>query len=393
MLVAQRLYESGFITYMRTDSMNLSSLAINTAKDEIISTLGEKYLKIRNYHTKSKGAQEAHEAIRPTYINNHEIDAPSQERRLYELIWKRTIASQMSDAELEKTTATIKISNRAEKFVAIGEVLKFDGFLRVYLESQDEESDTENNSKMLPPIHINENLTISEIEATERFTQRPARYTEASLVRKLEELGIGRPSTYAPTISTIQQREYIEKGDREGKERSYNILTLKNNQIIDKTKTEITGTEKAKLLPTDIGIVVTDFLTEFFPDILNYNFTANVEEKFDHIAEGKLEWTNAIDNFYKLFHPVVEEAKETVKKAVKEVAKNIDIKKFAETTIELPGFAVTMSSIEEAIKKDIKDKGIEGKEISVYVNVEQKAAYYTVDGQGSDDYRIDLNTL
>lgn len=309
MLVAQRLYESGFITYMRTDSMNLSSLAINTAKDEIISTLGEKYLKIRNYHTKSKGAQEAHEAIRPTYINNHEIDAPSQERRLYELIWKRTIASQMSDAELEKTTATIKISNRAEKFVAIGEVLKFDGFLRVYLESQDEESDTENNSKMLPPIHINENLTISEIEATERFTQRPARYTEASLVRKLEELGIGRPSTYAPTISTIQQREYIEKGDREGKERSYNILTLKNNQITDKTKTEITGTEKAKLLPTDIGIVVTDFLTEFFPDILNYNFTANVEEKFDHIAEGKLEWTNAIDNFYKLFHPVVEEAK------------------------------------------------------------------------------------
>lgn len=309
MLVAQRLYESGFITYMRTDSMNLSSLAINTTKDEIISTLGEKYLKIRNYHTKSKGAQEAHEAIRPTYINNHEIDAPSQERRLYELIWKRTIASQMSDAELEKTTATIKISNRTEKFVAIGEVLKFDGFLRVYLESQDEESDTENNSKMLPPIHINESLTISEIEATERFTQHPARYTEASLVRKLEELGIGRPSTYAPTISTIQQREYIEKGDREGKERSYNILTLKNNQITDKTKTEITGTEKAKLLPTDIGIVVTDFLTEFFPDILNYNFTANVEEKFDHIAEGKLEWTNAIDNFYKLFHPVVEEAK------------------------------------------------------------------------------------
>ena len=185
----------------------------------------------------------------------------------------------MSDAELEKTTATIKISNRAEKFVAIGEVLKFDGFLRVYLESQDEESDTENNSKMLPPIHINENLTISEIEATERFTQRPARYTEASLVRKLEELGIGRPSTYAPTISTIQQREYIEKGDREGKERSYNILTLKNNQITDKTKTEITGTEKAKLLPTDIGIVVTDFLTEFFPDILNYNFTANVEDE------------------------------------------------------------------------------------------------------------------
>ena len=309
MMVAQRLYESGFITYMRTDSMNLSSLAINTAKEEIISTLGEKYLKIRNYHTKSKGAQEAHEAIRPTYISNHEIEASSQERKLYELIWKRTIASQMSDAEVEKTTATIAISNREEKFIAIGEVLKFDGFLRVYLESSDDEAETENNDKMLPPIHVNEKLPIAGIEATERFTQRPARYTEASLVRKLEELGIGRPSTYAPTISTIQQREYVEKGDREGIERKYNILTLKYNQITDRDATEITGTEKAKLIPTDIGMVVTDFLTEFFPDILNYNFTANVEEKFDHIAEGKLEWTNAIDNFYKLFHPVVEEAK------------------------------------------------------------------------------------
>ena len=309
MVVAQRLYESGFITYMRTDSVNLSSLAINAAKEQIISTLGEKYLKIRNYHTKSKGAQEAHEAIRPTYISNQEINAPAQEQRLYELIWKRTVASQMSDAEVEKTTATINITNRPEKFIAIGEVLKFDGFLRVYLESQDDETDTENNGKMLPPIQVNEQLQMSQIEATERFSQRPPRYTEASLVRKLEELGIGRPSTYAPTISTIQQREYIEKGDREGSKRSYNILTLKNNQITDKTATEITGAEKSKLLPTDIGIVVTDFLTEFFPDILNYNFTANVEEKFDYIAEGKLEWTQAIDNFYKLFHPVVEEAK------------------------------------------------------------------------------------
>ena len=209
MVVAQRLYESGFITYMRTDSVNLSSLAINAAKEQIISTLGEKYLKIRNYHTKSKGAQEAHEAIRPTYISNQEINAPAQEQRLYELIWKRTVASQMSDAEVEKTTATINITTRPEKFIAIGEVLKFDGFLRVYLESQDDETDTENNGKMLPPIQVNEQLQMSQIEATERFSQRPPRYTEASLVRKLEELGIGRPSNYAPTISTIQQREYI----------------------------------------------------------------------------------------------------------------------------------------------------------------------------------------
>lgn len=310
MMIAQRLYESGFITYMRTDSVNLSSLAINTSKEEIISSLGEKYLKIRHYQTKSKGAQEAHEAIRPTYMSQKEIDAPSQERRLYELIWKRTIASQMSDAELEKTTAVINISSRNEKFVATGEVLKFDGFLKVYLESQDDENEGENNEKMLPPLSLKQELKYSDIEATERFTQRPHRYTEASLVHKLEELGIGRPSTYAPTISTIQQREYVEKGDREGTERKYNTLLLKNGNIKDCTKTEITGAEKAKLIPTDIGIVVNDFLVQYFPDIMDYNFTANVEQTFDHIAEGKLPWSNAIDQFYKLFHPVVKDALE-----------------------------------------------------------------------------------
>ena len=310
MMIAQRLYESGFITYMRTDSVNLSSLAINTSKEEIISSLGEKYLKIRHYQTKSKGAQEAHEAIRPTYMSQKEIDAPSQERRLYELIWKRTIASQMSDAEHEKTTAVINISSRNEKFVATGEVLKFDGFLKVYLESQDDENEGENNEKMLPPLSLKQELKYNDIEATERFTQRPPRYTEASLVHKLEELGIGRPSTYAPTISTIQQREYVEKGDREGTERKYNTLLLKNGNIKDCIKTEITGAEKAKLIPTDIGIVVNDFLVQYFPDIMDYNFTANVEQTFDHIAEGKLPWSNAIDQFYKLFHPVVKDALE-----------------------------------------------------------------------------------
>ncbi|MCP9610499.1 type I DNA topoisomerase [Coprobacter tertius] len=308
MMVAQRLYEAGFITYMRTDSVNLSGLAINAAKDVIVSALGEKYLKVRNYHTRSKGAQEAHEAIRPTYMDKQEIEAPAQERRLYELIRKRTLASQMSDAELEKTTVAIGISTRNEKFVATGEVLKFDGFLRVYLESKDDETEVEGDGKMLPPLTLHQELKNEMIEATERFTQRPPRYTEASLVHKLEELGIGRPSTYAPTISTIQQRGYVEKGDREGSERSYNTLTLQNGHIKDIVRTEITGTEKAKLIPTDIGMVVTDFLTEYFPDILDYNFTANVEEKFDDVAEGKMVWTDAIDNFYKLFHPVVKDA-------------------------------------------------------------------------------------
>mgnify|MGYP001275497593 FL=1 len=285
MMVAQRLYEAGHITYMRTDSVNLSSLAINTTKDEIVKTLGERYLHIRNYHTHTKGAQEAHEAIRPTYISHHEINASSQEKRLYELIWKRTIASQMSDAELEKTTATIAVSGRKEHFVAVGEVLKFDGFLKVYMESTDDESDAEGNDKMLPALAKGDVLTLSSVTATERFSQAPARYTEASLVRKLEELGIGRPSTYAPTISTIQQREYVEKGDRKGTERKYRMLTLHDGKIESGEKTELTGADKGKLLPTDLGVVVNDFLTEYFPDILNYNFTANVEQQFDDIAE------------------------------------------------------------------------------------------------------------
>ena len=308
MMVAQRLYEAGHITYMRTDSVNLSSLAINTTKDEIVKTLGERYLHIRNYHTHTKGAQEAHEAIRPTYISHHEINASSQEKRLYELIWKRTIASQMSDAELEKTTATIAVSGRKEHFIAVGEVLKFDGFLKVYMESTDDESDAEGNDKMLPALAKGDVLTLSSVTATERFSQAPARYTEASLVRKLEELGIGRPSTYAPTISTIQQREYVEKGDRKGTERKYRMLTLHDGKIESGEKTELTGADKGKLLPTDIGVVVNDFLTEYFPDILNYNFTANVEQQFDDIAEGKTVWNDEIDHFYKLFHPVVESA-------------------------------------------------------------------------------------
>ena len=308
MMVAQRLYEAGHITYMRTDSVNLSSLAINTTKDEIVKTLGERYLHIRNYHTHTKGAQEAHEAIRPTYISHHEINASSQEKRLYELIWKRTIASQMSDAELEKTTATIAVSGRKEHFVAVGEVLKFDGFLKVYMESTDDEGDTEGNDKMLPALAKGDVLALSSVTATERFSQAPARYTEASLVRKLEELGIGRPSTYAPTISTIQQREYVEKGDRKGTERKYRMLTLHDGKIESGEKTELTGADKGKLLPTDIGVVVNDFLTEYFPDILNYNFTANVEQQFDDIAEGKTVWNDEIDHFYKLFHPVVESA-------------------------------------------------------------------------------------
>lgn len=308
MMVAQRLYEAGHITYMRTDSVNLSSLAINTTKEEIVKTLGERYLHIRNYHTHTKGAQEAHEAIRPTYISHHEINASSQEKRLYELIWKRTIASQMSDAELEKTTATIAVSGRKEHFVAVGEVLKFDGFLKVYMESTDDEGDTEGNDKMLPALAKGDVLALSSVTAMERFSQAPARYTEASLVRKLEELGIGRPSTYAPTISTIQQREYVEKGDRKGTERKYRMLTLHDGKIESGEKTELTGADKGKLLPTDIGVVVNDFLTEYFPDILNYNFTANVEQQFDDIAEGKTVWNDEIDHFYKLFHPVVESA-------------------------------------------------------------------------------------
>lgn len=308
MMVAQKLYESGKITYMRTDSVNLSGLAINTAKSEIESVYGKQYSKVRQFSTKSKGAQEAHEAIRPTYINEHAVSGTAQEKKLYDLIWKRTIASQMADAELEKTTITVGISNNNTlKFTAVGEVIKFDGFLHVYLEGTDDEN-VDSETSLLPAVKAQEALDMKESTATERFTQRPSRYSEAALVRKLEELGIGRPSTYAPTISTIQNREYVEKSNIEGTERQYNILTLKKGQIADTKKTEITGTDKGKLVPTDTGMVVNDFLTEYFPGILDYNFTANVEKEFDQVAEGEENWTKLIDKFYKVFHPVVESA-------------------------------------------------------------------------------------
>ena len=272
MIVAQRLYESGLITYMRTDSVNLSDLALSTSRKTIADMMGEKYVKTRQFATKSKGAQEAHEAIRPTYISNEQIEATAQEQKLYELIWKRTIASQMADAELEKTTATITISNSSETFIAVGEVVTFDGFLRVYRESYDDDNEQETESRLLPPLAVGQNLKYTEVLATQRFTMCPPRYTEASLVRKLEELGIGRPSTYAPTISTIQQREYVEKGNKEGVKREYDLLKLKNSRITESVKSEVTGKEKAKLLPTDIGTVVNDFLMTYFPEILDYNF-------------------------------------------------------------------------------------------------------------------------
>ncbi len=306
MMVAQRLYESGLITYMRTDSVNLSDYAIGGSKETITQTMGAQYVHTRRFATKSKGAQEAHEAIRPTYMENQSIEGTGQEKKLYDLIWKRTIASQMAEAELEKTVATISISQSADQFTATGEVIKFDGFLRVYKESYDDDNDQEDESRLLPPLAKGQTLNARELAATERFTQRPTRYTEASLVRKLEELGIGRPSTYAPTISTIQQREYVEKGDKTGEERSYNILTLKSGKVSDTTRTEMVGNEKSKLFPTDTGSVVNDFLTEYFPSILDYNFTATVEKEFDEVAEGEKQWTAIMKDFYTDFHPLVE---------------------------------------------------------------------------------------
>ena len=308
MSVAQRLYEGGKITYMRTDSVNLSGLALNTASQKITELHGDKYVQIRQYKTKSKGAQEAHEAIRPTYIDHETISGSAQEKRLYDLIWKRTIASQMADAVLEKTTITIDISTAEEKFIASGEVIIFDGFLKVYMESSDEENGngSPNSSDLLPPLKANDQLKARQILATERFTQKPPRYTEASLVKRLEELGIGRPSTYAPTISTIQTRNYVIREDRPGTERQFSVLELKNNTISETTKTEITGAEKAKLFPTDIGMVVNDFLIENFEQVMDYNFTANVEKEFDDIAEGKRVWNEMIDRFYHPFRQTIE---------------------------------------------------------------------------------------
>ena len=305
MMIAQKLYESGRITYMRTDSVNLSTLCTNASKDEIIKVYGSEYSQPRAYHTHSKGAQEAHEAIRPTYMNETSIDGTSQEKRLYELIWKRTIASQMADAQIEKTTINIHIDNAEEKFVANGEVITFDGFIKVYRESTDDEDGTEDATHILPAMKEGDELQRREITATEKFSAAPLRYTEASLVKKLEDLGIGRPSTYAPTISTIQQREYVQKGDKKGVERSYTIDSLKGIRVTQKVKKEIAGNAKGKLLPTDIGIVVNDFLMENFPGIMDYNFTANVEQKFDDIAEGKTEWNKWMKTFDKDFEPEV----------------------------------------------------------------------------------------
>ena len=304
MRIAQQLYESGKITYMRTDSVNLSSLALGMAKKEIMENYGAEYVKTRQYHTKTKGAQEAHEAIRPTDLNQHTIKGTSDERKLYELIWKRTIASQMADAQMERTNVNIGISTNDKQFVATGEVILFDGFLKVYMESFDDDR-AEDTAAILPPIEVGTSLDLEKMEAQQRYTRHPLRYTEASLVKKMEELGIGRPSTYAPTISTIQKREYVTKGDVKGEPQNYQIITLKNNKISDKMGKENYGAEKGKLLPTDIGILVNKFLTQYFESIIDYNFTANVEKEFDKIAEGECEWNAMIKEFYKDFHQQV----------------------------------------------------------------------------------------
>ena len=313
MMIAQRLYESGRITYMRTDSVNLSTLCLGASREEIVRQWGERYSKTRQYHTHSKGAQEAHEAIRPTYMDATTIEGTAQEKRLYDLIWKRTAASQMADAEMEKTTVAIAIEKKgaaadgAPQFTASGEVVKFDGFLKVYRESSDDDDQQgDDTARLLPPMAEGQELQRREITATERFSQGPVRYTEASLVHKLEELGIGRPSTYAPTISTIQQRDYVHKGDHKGEERTYTVDTLRGNVITNKTRTEMAGSDKGKLLPTDIGMVVNDFLLKYFPTIMDYNFTAKVEHKFDEIAEGEEQWTDMMKDFYRDFEPTVE---------------------------------------------------------------------------------------
>jgi len=314
MMVAQHLYESGRITYMRTDSVNLSKLCLGASKTVITEQMGKEYVKTRQYHTSSKGAQEAHEAIRPTYMDQQQIEGNQQERRLYDLIWKRTIASQMADAELERTHVIININGKEETFLADGEVVKFDGFLRVYSDQSNEiilENEDNENLSTLPIMNVGETLTRDQIVATQRFSQRPVRYNEASLVRKLEELGIGRPSTYATTITTIQQREYVEKGDKPGEERSYQTLTLKGDKLTQASHTTIVGQERGKLLPTDTGIVVNDYLTENFPEIMDYNFTADIEKEFDEIAEGKMAWEGVVKDFYKDFEPLVEKSVNT----------------------------------------------------------------------------------
>ncbi len=313
MRLAQQLYEAGLITYMRTDSVNLSKMALAMARDEITKLYGEEYVKTRNFKTKSKGAQEAHEAIRPTYINNQTIEGDRSQKRLYELIWKRTIASQMAEAVMEKTNVTINVSTVPEKLIAKGEVIKFDGFLKVYIESTDEENGEEQDG-VLPPLTVGQELENESMSATQKFTQPLLRYTEASLVKKMEELGIGRPSTYAPTISTIQNREYVEKKNSEGYTRDYDLITLEAGNIKEEVKSEKAGFEKGKLFPTDLGIIVNSFLTQHFNDILDYNFTASVEKEFDEIAQGNKVWNKMIDDFYHPFHTKIEDTQEKSKK-------------------------------------------------------------------------------
>ncbi|MDX9848640.1 MAG: type I DNA topoisomerase [Tenuifilaceae bacterium] len=350
MTIAQRLYEAGYITYMRTDSLNLSATAVDAARNVIVKEYGEKYHKARTYKSKSKGAQEAHEAIRPTYLDKQKISGNSAEQRLYELIWKRTVASQMSDASLEKTTATIDISESKSKFIASGEVLLFDGFLRVYFESTDDENE-ETAKDLLPPLKAGDKLTPLEITATQRFTQRPPRFTEASLVKKLEELGIGRPSTYAPTITTILNRGYIIKDDREGVDRKYQVIVLRKGTISQNQKVEIHGAEKAKLFPSDIGMVVNDFLVEHFPKIVNFNFTASVEKEFDDIAEGNKEWTEMIDKFYKPFHKDVEKTLKESDYTKGERALGVDPKSGKKVSVRIGRFG-PIAQIGESEEKD-----------------------------------------
>ncbi|TJZ63402.1 type I DNA topoisomerase [Sphingobacterium olei] len=328
MQVAQRLYEAGRITYMRTDSVNLSDTAIQAAEQEILKAYGEKYHKLRKYKTKSAGAQEAHEAIRPTYFSEHTIEGDASEKRLYELIWKRAIASQMSEAEFEKTVAKVGISTRSEELIASGEVMRFDGFLKVYFESTDEDQETgtdnDSDNTLLPSLEKGQHLTLNEMTATERFSRPPARYTEASLVKKLEELGIGRPSTYAPTISTIQNRGYVVKEEREGKIREFTVLTLNSGEIREAIKTEVTGAERNKMFPTDIGVLVNDFLVEHFKGIVDFNFTAKVEKEFDEIAQGNKEWTDMLEGFYIPFHSEVQDTLENAERATHERELGVD---------------------------------------------------------------------
>ena len=354
MMVAQHLYENGRITYMRTDSVNLSALCINASKEEIKKLYGEEYCKSRQYRTNSKGAQEAHEAIRPTYMEQTEIEGTAQEKKLYELIWKRTAASQMADAEIEKTTVNISVSGINEQFVAQGEVVKFDGFIKVYRESYDDDAQQDEElGHILPPLKKGQELTRREILATERFSQGPVRYTEASLVHKLEELGIGRPSTYAPTISTIQQRDYVHKGDKKGEERTYTIDSLKGKQIKQSVRKELVGSDKGKLLPTDIGIVVNDFLMDNFKEIMDYNFTAKVEHDFDKIAEGKEKWTSMMKGFYKSFEPVVDKtlnARQEHKAGERELGKDPKSGRPVFAKIGRFGPVVQIGSAEDSVK-------------------------------------------